>query len=126
MIIFERDRKTNYVDANNRVLGYDSDQQCCEQHGSGVFRKEDKNLFFESATTRAHYDPPAPSGFSIQTEGYAFVDERPEPCGETLWFRLQKEGEADLFVCLWNFHNGYYSHGFEFSPKSGFLTEGGL
>jgi hypothetical protein len=98
--------KVNYVDVNNRVLGFSLDQSCCEIFGHGVF---------------VGAGPDAPSS-TDDIDAYSFVDEPPaEPpagpmgtegeCGGRLAFRITADGKPDLWVHIWNHHNGYYSHG---------------
>jgi hypothetical protein len=113
--------KVNYVDENDRFVGYDMMRNCCESFGHCI-----------ATTPEAEtYDGPVKR---VKTEDvdlspYRFVDEPPtkvEPedeydRGGTLFFRIAAEGLPDLFVAIWNYHNGYYAHGFE-----SFKTEGNL
>ena len=110
--------EVNYVDKNNRVLGYSMSQDCCEIFGHCVLAKL-----------------PAPEGEPDDhalpdsvLEPYSFSPEAPAPLpsrradeGSVLAFRIVADGLPDLWVVIWNFHNGYYSHGWEFDGKEGSL-----
>jgi hypothetical protein len=105
MNIFDKDGKINYVDSNNRFVGYSMYQSCCESFGHGVFDHVPKTEHDE---------------FDIDITPYNFVDEPPIDCmeisdsGGGLAFRIVSEGLPDAFVVIWNYHNGYYAHGFEY------------
>jgi len=117
MRLFEQGYKINYVDTNNRLVGFDHDAQCCEDFGTGVFAYVPENV--DDAT---RIDPDT-------LENYAFADHEPvafDGCkhpdsGGALAFLIQGDGEPDLYVCIWNFHNGYYAHGFEYWNGDGDL-----
>ena len=110
MKYFSRAGKHNFVDVNNVVVGYDAEQHCCENHGWYLSeqRREDTN----DADTIDHktmfdyvFDP-------------VFFEEAgvsgPFGEGKLVRFRLTAPGnQPDVFLHLFNVHNGYYSHGFE-------------
>lgn len=100
--------KVNYVDDNNRVLGFDMQSSCCEHFGHGVF---------SGIPTDETKDT------SVDITAYAFAGERPTDClnGSGLAFRIVAPNAPDLFVVIWNYHNGYYSHGWDFNGDSGDL-----
>lgn len=105
--------KVNYVDDANKVVGFDSEQSCCENFGHGVFQ------VIPESTDVSQYD--------VNIEPYRFVDAPPTPClvssdcGGGLAWRIVAPGLPDLFVVIWNHHNGYYSHGFKAWNKEGSL-----
>ena len=110
--------KVNYVDKNNRVLGYSMWQDCCESFGHCVLAK----LPAPGGAPRDHALPDS------VLEPYSFSPEAPTPLpsnvaneGGVLAFRIVADGLPDLWVVIWNFHNGYYSHGWEFDGKEGDL-----
>ncbi len=111
--------KINYVDSNNRLVGFDVAQSCCEWFGHAVCKTIPKtNQELED------YE-----GFKEEDlSDYCFVDEEPTTVkeidveeGGTLAFRLHAPARPDLFVVIWNHHNGYYSHGFETWREEGAL-----
>jgi len=111
MKLFRVDCKVNFVDENNVVLGYDMDQNCCE-HADWfiadnpmmeiVERGDDPDLTgwaFDPAYFRKWQDMPGK---------YDVLEE-----GDMAIFRMTN-GDAEQFLHLFNAHNGYYGHGFEF------------
>jgi hypothetical protein len=124
MKIFERSEKSgwgnrlNIIDENNVFVGYDYDQQCCEDFE--YYLTDNIEKLFDKAEaldeqTFCH------DGYVFDT-AYIKEHEDEETCyGEYfVAFRLTKQGEKDIFLVLYNCHNGYYSHGFEMrSPVEG-------
>jgi hypothetical protein len=98
--------KINYVDQNNRVLGYDMQSSCCESFGHGVyatpFGPENEDELIVDLTPYTFVDEPHSSEESCSTYD----------CGSAVAFRISAPNLPDLYVRLWNSHNGYYSHGF--------------
>lgn len=104
--------KINFVDVNNRAVGFDMAENCCEDFGCGVASSIDSAAMLEKG--------------SYDAEPYSFVDEDPThmdgfDCGGYLFFRIVADGLPDLYVVIWNHHNGYYSHGFDSWRTSGSL-----
>lgn len=104
--------KVNYVDANNVVLGFDTERCCCESFGHAVV----SSLAEAKEVSEGRADPSP-----LDITAYSFAQEPPhsvdcsEDCAEynhALAFRILAPNMRDLFVAIWNHHNGYYSHGF--------------
>ena len=99
--------KYNFVDKNNRLVGFDMHSHCCESFGWGIGLTKDE---IENSPSNEDLKP------------YVFANEPPtetDPpdgdCGGTISFRLIADGKPDLWLNLYNHHNGYYSHGWESS-----------
>lgn len=117
----EWSKKHNFVDRNNVLVGFDTDQQCCECATS-----------FYAATC------PAPESDAIQMsdedlEPYVFdPDFFADPGsddfdgGGAVGFRLVADGKPDVFLILKNAHNGYYSHGFDMTRDGKPIREGSI
>ena len=112
------DAKVNYVDKNNRVLGYSMSKSCCESFGHCVLAElpasegaPDDNALSSPVLEPYLFTPEAPTLLSLND-----ADK-----GGGLAFRIVADGLSDLWVVIWNFHNGYYSHGWEFDGKEGSL-----
>jgi hypothetical protein len=122
MKIFNIDGKTNFVDDNNVFVGYDMEENCCEKFGYALtmFIPEDMNALYSDVKE------------SI-LEGYNFdknfIKDLPHPehyeNGGAKCFRLEKDGE-EVYLTIYNYHNGYYSHGFEFVNDGKIIEEGRL
>jgi hypothetical protein len=111
MKIFHRESKVNFVDKNNLFVGYDMHQNCCEDAGWFISSQKSEN--------------PDETGLEGDFEGYVFDRDFIEIVyaprlddGGMVRFKLTKPESPDLYLHLYNVHNGYYSHGFEFTDKN--------
>lgn len=116
MKIFERDGKYNFVDDNNVFVGFDASQSCCEQFGFGLtFFKPDERIRAYGENAIFHpipHDTFDLTKFAFNTEFFeTFTSENSE--GTIAVFRLIDDNHNQIFLHLYNFHNGYYAHGFE-------------
>lgn len=119
MKIFVRDSKTNFVDENNVLVGYDSYQSCCEYADWFISDKLEEKI--PDPLTQPDdmpgwlFDPYFQHGVS----GAEFDG------GGMVVFKLKKDGQ-EKFLHLFNCHNGYYGHGFEMKSGEQQITEGCL
>jgi len=121
--------KVNFVDDNNVLVGYDFAANCCEEFGWYIHDKVTNigagSLFSEKTDVNAineslkewTFDT---SFFEEIKEGLGFSDEN-----NTAVFRLVN-GDNELFLHLYNVHNGYYSHGFDFSKDGEIIKSGSI
>ena len=117
--------KVNFVDESDALVGFDISQDCCEYFG-----------WYVSDDQEAVSSPPEWSEEQGNTmlAGYLFdrsflvENTAPESCGEDheAIFRLTKAEAPDLFLHLFNHHNGYYAHGFTFVIGGVKMKEGYL
>lgn len=128
MKLFERGGKINFVDDNNVFVGFDGDQECCEDFGWCLTREFPVDGFQEN---REEINP---DGFQFDVTFFKEVilsdkDFDPEINNhysrETAVFRLTR-GSEEIFLTLWNYHNGRYDHGFEMKAGDDCLREGAL
>ncbi len=102
--------KVNFADKNNVCVGYDMEGQCCE----------DANWFISDKEENSIIEPQN----DIDVEEYSFdptyfvevdlvLGRDYDDGGGMVRFRLVSEGE-ELFLHMYNIHNGYYGHGFTF------------
>lgn len=118
--------KVNFVDDSNVLVGYDTDQCCCEDAGYFISDKEENENKNDN-------------GISDGLDGYVFdksyfaevVPKRNEygsclDCGGMVRFKLVCNGKPDLYLHLFNVHNGYYGHGFEFKMGDLVLKKGDI
>lgn len=114
--------KINFIDGNNVVVGYDLSQDCCERAG-----------WYISVNKRIDINDEESLGQEA-VEGYVFdplyFDEVKNSdsldCGEMVRFRLVRKDSPDLFLHLFNVHNGYYAHGFTMNINDKTMKEGYL
>lgn len=123
--VFDRDGKVNFVDTNNRLVGYDNHQDCCEDFG----------WFFTGMKPdgRVPWDEFKQAGSQEHSEflDFNFVDTPSIPVpnadvddGGTAAFKLVSIHGDEAWLVLYNAHNGYYSHGFTVE-KDGVELESG-
>lgn len=117
--------KINFVDENNVLVGFDYSHQCCELFGWYIKEEIDitdrKNCIDDSNIDDS------------QLEGWVFdPDFFQEHAEESDWeskkiaiFRLVN-GDKERYLHLYNKHNGYYSHGFQFCKDEVVLRGGHL
>ena len=111
--------KVNYVDENDRFVGYDMGRNCCESFGHCIAVSTDTDTY-EGPVRKVKAE-------DVDLTPYRFVDEPPTKVdpedeydrGGALFFRIAAEDLPDLYVAIWNYHNGYYSHGFDSFRDSG-------
>jgi hypothetical protein len=100
--------KTNFIDQDDVFVGYDTDIQCCEQAGWFISKKKS----FDMDTQCIAND--------ISLESYVFdtnyfqegEDNNKWEPAQFVVFKLVKDKAPNLYLHLYNCHNGYYSHGF--------------
>jgi hypothetical protein len=115
MKAFDYDGRINYVDENNLLVGFDMQRDCCEEFGHGVFYTLPKDPIKEKPEVGIDLTP------------YRFVNEAPKVIdfsgdeGGARAFKIVAEELPDAYVVIWNCHNGYYSHGFEYWDGKGSL-----
>lgn len=125
MQIFERDGKFNFVDDNNVFVGFDNQQSCCESFGYLLTSEIPKSENTESEFKETDF-PDWNFDTSFFQDGIDGFEEHPQPDGGgEVVFRLAKN-EKQMFLTLYNHHNGYYSHGFEMTVGGKVVKQGSL
>lgn len=127
MKIFNNNGKINFVDINNVFVGFDYEASCCESFG-----------YFLSAEILNNLPDKVENGDDFNLEDYVFdktfVKEHilsPYDEGGSVAFRLVKDSQDEspkevLYLTLYNFHNGYYGHGFEMTVGDEKISSGYL
>lgn len=112
--------KVNFIDKNDVFVGYDMSQDCCEDAGY-VFLTEPE--MYGNFDTQIEED-------TLDLEGYIFDIDYFEDYGDLdlegskerwnsldaggqVFFKLISEGKPDIYLSIYNSHNGYYGHGFD-------------
>ncbi len=125
MKVFEQNSKFNFVDENNVFVGYDAGQDCCE-HASWFFSNkvekgsiDDQEKEIPEGITKYRFDPE----FFEQVSNPSDFDE-----GGMVVFRcVRPDGKKpDIYLHLFNCHNGYYGHGFKMTVDGKNLRDGCL
>lgn len=122
MKIFNRTQnwldKVNFVDDNNVLVGYDITQLCCEHADWFIIDRPQTEI----PSCLEAVQPTDLPGWCFDKHYF----KQDESTGTNFAiFRLTK-GDEELFLHLFNCHNGYYSHGFEFESANNIINKGYL
>ncbi len=98
--------KVNFVDENNVCLGYDLQQDCCEDADWFISDKEEKTYDVDTL----EFDV---EDYVFDPAYFKYVASSDLDEGGMVRFRLVN-GDNELFIHLYNCHNGYYEHGVKF------------
>jgi hypothetical protein len=104
--------KVNFVDGNNVLIGYDTMQCCCE-HADWFFSKKkidkyDYNINYDGLKEQLDLEY-----YNFDVDFFEEYEDTNLDAGTRVVFRLTAEGKDDLYLHIFNAHNGYYGHGFE-------------
>ena len=116
---------TNFVDDRNRLVGWDDNGQCCEIFGWAFckFSSYDEADAFENDGDK--YDMPKDlSGVNEPDLSNAYFAEE-QPLATSGKFKIEGSKDCDWLI-LYNYHNGFYYHGFVFKHGDKELYRGGL
>ena len=114
------DSKVNFVDENNVLVGYDNHDDCCAN--GGWFISDDKNEWLQDSFKEESMDLP---GFVFDKNYVERKIEGKYDEGAAIQFRLIN-GDNEKFITLYNFHNGYYSRGFDIFVGGQLETDGSI
>ena len=104
--------KVNFIDENNVVLGYSLEQDCCEH----------ADWFIADEPTFEIIDGTMPDLEDWVFDIKYFREFDLEWGGGIAIFRIIR-GDEEKFIHLFNVHNGYYAHGFDFSQGDKTIIE---
>jgi len=114
--------KVNFVDDDNNFVGIDMDPQCYEDFGWYITRNLD-----DAKDAALYSNESRPDKYSDTINVYRFdmarkvVREGPDEGGEVIWpltrqWCPKRDGVVvvqEMWLHLYNHHNGYYSHTIE-------------
>ena len=102
-------QKINFVDSNDVIVGFNIETDCCEQSGFYITPEISETIAFEK-------DEEIPNCDGYIFDINFFKEINCGKCGDNfenmVIFRLIKNNSHDLYLHLFNYHNGYYYHGF--------------
>jgi hypothetical protein len=111
------EEKSNWIDQNNVVFGYDECRQCCEMWGYGVYNPITKEKISNDPDGMPyHFD--FSKGAKENTEEYFSDIECPDvvDCVHIDMISDDESNKRLVFEC-WCNHNGYYYHSFDLERK---------
>ena len=120
MRIFKRNGKINFVDKNNIMLGYDLNQDCCE-YADWFIADTPQNTKQDCLD-----DNPDLEEWTFDTKFFRQIENAQDfEEGGMAIFRIIN-GKSEKFIHIFNCHNGYYGHGFQFGIGDRLIKDGGL
>lgn len=121
-------KKLNVVDSNNNLVGFDLEDSCCASGGYFItddIKKKDfdnvkgiPDIDFQNYVFDQNFFEDVRDGHG---EGGAVVFKMRPQYG---WDYDEDENLPDLYLHLFNVHNGYYSKGFKYSFRE--IKEGSI
>ena len=123
MKLFERTTKEgwgnrlNLIDKNNVFVGYDYDESCCESFGYEFRTSDNKEIDYPENLSDFV--------FTLNHKIFEIVSKYKDDGDSAYGFEITN-GEDTLWFVIYNYHNGYYSHGFEFMNDKEQITRGSL
>lgn len=125
MKYFETKDKHNWIDENNVFVGFSNRDCCCENWGYFYSTTQPKRGLTSNIGPTA--DDLAPYNFDKEYFHEAEGKERNEyDNGGAVTFKLICQNKPDIYLTLFNIHNGYYSHGFEMQQNKTTIKEGSI
>lgn len=111
---FSTDGKHNFVDTNDVLVGFDINQNCCENFGW---------LYTETYPIVINQYIQGKPPFDL--EQFSFDKSFFERGGEHVVFKLISD-QKQVYLVLYNEQNGYYSHGFHMDVGGKTIREEGV
>lgn len=121
---FLQDDRVNFVDSENVFVGYEITQKCCEYSNfkisdyHGNFIMNDVLLKIHSGDNNFIFDKTFFEIFDPDEDQY-------ENELKYVKFKIYTP-EEEYYLFIYNKHNGYYAHGFEFRDKDNIIQEGSI
>lgn len=107
MLIKESDGSISFIDKNDAFVDFDYTQDCCECFGWYVASEPATESNLEYSELTEHF------WFDTTTEPVAIEDLDDEE-GGIIAFKCTN-GAIEVWLHLYNYHNGYYGHGWNAS-----------
>ena len=111
---FDKDGKINFVDDNNVFVGYDMQQDCCENADWFISDKEESDVY-DSNYNRIEQRDYDIERYNFDKDYFEEISCPQLDEGGMVRFKLVSNDGLPLYRHLYNSHNGYYGHGFTMS-----------
>ena len=121
--------KVNFVDEKNLMVGFDFASSCCEDFGwlisEDLAPPAESVAGLESSAPTEHINKEL-VGWEFDPKFYLALtcDKKYEESHYAV-FRMFNKNQ-NRYLHLYNKHNGYYSHGFEFTDGEKIIQQGSL
>lgn len=135
MKIFDGNGRINFVDDNNVFVGFCDEQNCCEYFGYLFVRNLSEMIKGDETVGKIELSEDELKDFDFDVNFFkreGSFKENPNGSqydnenGEYIAFRLINKLNEEIYLILYNYHNGYYSHGFEMRDNEILVLEGSI
>jgi hypothetical protein len=116
--------KVNFVDENDVFVGYDTQQGCCEDAGYFLSYKITGDIYGDDSDVNVPSEEL--NHYCFKKAEPTWVDSKDVESGGVVAFLLEAPDRPNLYLHLYNNHNGYYSHGFQIVAGEEVIEEGYL
>lgn len=113
----EYNAKVNFVDDNNRLVGFDTTDDCCAHGG----------YFISDKVENDEIEKPKPydlSDYAFDESFFQEVSGNEDSEYNAVVFKMVAQDKPDRYLHCFNVHNGYYSKGF--TASFGEIKEGSV
>lgn len=110
MLLKQDGYKINFIDENDCFVGFDNQQDCCEDFGYVV--TVDGNFCYGDTESDGDFDL---SGYMFDTSFNPVEGSDDENECQHVTFKMIRDSGSIAYLTLYNSHNGYYCHGWEAS-----------
>jgi hypothetical protein len=121
---FEGNCRLNWVDSNNVFVGFDDEGDCCEVWGGDFYDGLDRNA------RKLDVDLTVDNDWVFDTSFHADSDDVDVNLDDyeaaTAGFRLVNRNGDVMYLVIWNSHNGYYVHSFDFCNGETVIVSGSI
>ena len=108
--VFETETKVNFVQDDNTFVGYDLEGKCCEY--ANWYVAPTPNITGEMPAEE-NLCKEIPEYYSFRKTYYLEYHPGDDEEGCRVIFKLTSFDHPDLYLHLFNCHNGHYGHGFK-------------
>jgi len=124
--VFKKDNKVNFVDHENVLVGFDCNEQCCENFGYFIALNEYKERIVGLRENEKDFDLTDYEFDQCFFKYFESEDKEGMDAARMAIFRMRTgfciDPERELFLHLYNFHNGFYTHDFRMTREGGCHT----
>lgn len=132
MKVFEDFGRINFVDENNVFVGFCNDGKCCEVFGYVFVKVLPEAVNGNKTKGSVELSELELKDFNFDVNFSKELEVREEPAnwdrggGGAISFRLVNNLNEEIYLILFNHHNGWYSHGFEMKDNEKLIFDGCL
>ena len=118
--------RINFLDSNNVLVGFQTHQDCCETSGWYFSKNKKTDTDYDEGVMELEEENILVKDYNFDPDYFEEVKDANVEEGGMIRFRLIDDKKNELFLHIFNSHNGYYSHGFSVSIPGKKVIEGSI